>query len=400
MSDERHRILEGVRVLDLSHFLAGPYCAQILGDIGAEVIRIEPPGGEVDRFLGCSLPESGDSFIFISRARGKKAITLNLQTERGRQILRDLVKRSDVVVEAFGAKAKRSLGVDYASLREAKPSIVLVAFSAYGLDGPFAEGLGNDAIAQSASGIMSYTGFPGDPPLRLQGWVDYVAGTHGALGAISALYHRKITGVGQQVDVSLLDAAVCLVVLGGAVAEYALLGKLREQDGNSSPVSFGDAFKARDGWVTIATMGRAWHRFARAIGRADLIDEPRFKDDWSRHENREVLRPIVAEWLAQRTCDEVTRVMDSAQVPCAKVNTVPDVIEHPQVKFRHMVEYPKQRRGETIPVNGPVLKFSETPALPAGTLAPGLGEHNQEIYGELLGYSAEQMARLQSEGII
>jgi len=394
------RVLEGIRVLDFSRYLAGPYCATILGDHGAEVIRVEEPGGADDRRLGAFAP-NGEAIRILNLGRNKKGITLNLRSPRGEELLAELVKRSDVVLHNYSPASREARLLDYDRLKEINPAIIVTCVSAFGHTGPYSHRLGFDPIAQAMSGAMSFTGFPETPPTRAAvAYVDNGTAVSAALGTMLALYHREKTGVGQKVDVSLFETAFSFAANVGVYGEYQLLGEVRRQIGNKSPHSFSDSFRAKDGWVMLAVNADGiWRRFCRAIGREDLIDDPRFKDNTLRAENRDALTPIVAGWVGERTVEEVVRIMEEARVPCGPVLDVPQATEVPQVRAREMlveVEYPGLG---PVEVPGVAIKLSRTPGKVVFR-APRVGEHNEEVYCGLLGLSREELEKLKEEGVV
>jgi len=396
------RILQGIRVLDLSRHVAAPYCGLLLADMGAEVIRVDDPKGDDDRKIGYPSPIE-DGYVYLARGRNKKGITVNLSSERGRDIFGRLLEVSDVVLESYTIGAMEALGVDYQSLRRINPSIILVSITAFGINGPYASRPGFDLVAQAYCGAMSMTGFPGNPPTASRvGWVDYSTGTHAALGAVSALYHRAQTGVGQMVEVSLLDTAFNLMMLHWYPGEYKVLGIEHEQRGNRGPTwAYGDLFKTKDGWVFFFMGGRQslWRRFVKAIGREDLENKPGFRTDWERGHNAEALDQIISEWIDDKTADDVIRLMEEARVPCAKVLSVAEAVNDPQVKTRATtldIEYPGVG---SIPAPGVLIKFSETPGK-IDRPAPKLGEHNEEVYCGLLGLRKEDVEELTKSGVI
>ena len=394
------KVLTGIRVLDFSRWLAAPYASTLLADMGADVIRVEKPGGELDRELGPFAPD-GKGMIYLTIARNKRAITLNLDSEKGKEILQGLVRRSDVVLHNYTSGADEAKILSYSALKEINPGIILLVVSGFGTTGPYAGHNAFDTIGQALAGAMSYTGFPGNPPTRSGvAWVDYSTGVHGALGIMIALYHRMQTGKGQMIDVALLDVAVSPVALAGAAAEYKIFGNIRQQIGNHGFYSFTDCFEAKDGWVMMSVVGNAlWRRFLRAIGREDLKDDPNFKDDMARFQNRHLTRPIVAEWTKERTTKEIIERLAEARVPCDKINNIAEMVEHPQVKAREMIVDVEYAGVGNMPLPGVTIKMSETP----GNIekrAPEVGEHNEEIYSELLGFTPEEVSRLAAEGVI
>jgi len=391
--------LNGIRVLDFSRYKAAPYCAQLLGDMGAEVIRVERPGGGEDRELGPFTPE-GDSLYTLFTCRNKLGITLNLRAPQARDLVHRLVARSDVVVENFNPGGEEARALDYAVLSQVNPRLIQVSITGFGQDGPYSRRTAFDTIAQGMSGAMSITGFPGSPPLKAGvNYVDFSAGVYAALGVCLALYQRERTGQGQLVDIGLLDVAVSF--MESTFAEYACLGEVRPQLGNRNffTAPF-DCFQTRDGYVFIAVVGEGvWRRFLRAIGREELAADPRFRNDHARSRHSRELSELVAPWMAQRTVAEVVDIMERAQVPCGPVNTIPQAYADPQVRARHMVMEVNHGRWGRVPLIGNPLKLSRSPATVRHT-APAVGEHNHQVYGELLGLTAEEIARLHAQGVI
>jgi CoA:oxalate CoA-transferase len=395
------KVLEGIRVLDFSRYGSGPYCGALLADMGAEVIRVESPGGGIDRQFGPFAP-NGENIVYgMIMARNKKGITLDLRSDKGKEILKELVKRADIVVENYGAEGKRIMGLDYRSLSEINPAIILVSISGFGAFGPYAKKLAFDNIAQAMSGAMSYGGFPNNPPTRAAvPYADFSSALYGALGAMFALYYREKTGKGQMVDIALLDAAFSMVAGMGVAAEYKLLNYIRPQQGNQGYYCFTNSFKAKDGWVMVMVISNTiWRRFLRVIGRGDLAHDPRFTDDMARYQNREILNAIVSEWVSQRTFDEAVNSLEEARVPCGKVNSIADIIDDPHIRAREMLVELDFPGVGLVPLSGVVPKLSETPGK-IERRAPLIGEHNEEIYCGLLGFKKEELRRLKKERVI
>lgn len=390
-------LLKGVRVLDLGHFIACPYCGLLLAAMGAEVIQVKRPGEEQEVFL----PFKFDPWEYFSVLYGpnKKGITLNLMHEEGRGIFKELARKCDVVLENFSVEAAKGLGLEYEVLKEINPRIILVAITGFGQDGPYASRLAFDGVAQAVSGAMMATGFAGEPPLRSGvNFVDYGTALHAALGTMAALYHRERTGRGQMIDVSLVDTAVSF--RGGAFAFYRLFDWIVPRVGNRSPFYIYDCFKARDGWVYLAVLtDRLWRRLAKVMGEQELTSDPRFATDAARCENIDLLYSIIGEWVAGKTVDDVISLMQKAQIPCGRVYDIPEVLTDPHIRAREMIvdiDYPGLGQ---VPLTGFPIKFSETP----GNIeirGPLLGEHNEEVYCGLMGFSSEKLAELQEEGII
>ncbi len=401
MPPQREKALQGIRVLDFSRYIAGPYCCMLLADMGAEVIRVEPPGGSEDRTLGPFSPQ-GQALVYgLILQRNKKNITLNLRTPECKELLQKLVPKTDIVVHNFPPNTEEAAALEYESLKELNPALIEVIITGFGQYGPYAERTCFDSIAQAMSGAMSYTGFPGSPPTR-EGvqYVDFSTGLSAALGATLALLSRQKTGIGQLVDVSLFDVAFSFVAAAGVAAEYKLLGEIRQQIGNNSFYAYANSFMAKDGWVMVNVVGNsAWRRFCRALGREDLVHDPSFNDNLSRYLNRDRIHPIVAEWVKDKTIAEVTRTLEAARVPCGPIRNIAQIYDDPQIAAREMLVEVDQPGTGKVPMPGVAIKLSESP----GSIdkpAASLGEHNLEIYHHLLGFSKQQLAGYKDKGVI
>ena len=392
------KVLEGIRVLDFGRFIAGPFGGTLLGDMGADVIRVERPGGEEDRTIG-PLTVNDVGMRFIALARNKKCITLNLQSPQGREILAKLVKLSDVVLGNYPYGVMEDMGIDYKTLSKINPSIIVSQVSGFGQEGPYARRTCFDMIGQAMSGAISINGFPNNPPLKAQTpYVDYATATFSALGIMFALYHRERTGEGQMVDVSLFQTAVTYMLV--PINEYMARGIVRKQVGNASYYTLSDTYRTKDGWVLIAVIGRyIWRRFAKTLGRPDLTDDPRFNSDPGRADNYDQLQPIIAKWMADKTTDEVMKLLEEARVPCGPVFDYTRLPDDPHVKYHKMLvdlDYPGAGK---VPLHAPPIKLSKTPGQ-IRFRAPLLGEHNGEIYCGMLGYSRQDLETFSKEGII
>lgn len=392
--------LDNIRVLDLSRFLAGPLCGMILADMGAEVIRVEPRGGMVDRTWGLVGPD-GETLTYKILGRNKKAITLNLNSEEGKEILRELISHSDVLIHNFPAATSLGTELSYDRLKEINEAIILAVISGYGLNGPEADQICFDFVAQARSGAMALNGFPGDPPLKnTVPYIDCSSGIAGALGILLALYHRQRTGVGQLVDVALFDIASFMTQQVGALIYYAVYDEIRTQFGNFGFASFMTCARAKDGWVMIVTSSDdIWKRFVKAIGKDELASDPRFKNDMSRSLNASLIEPIVQNWAGQRTVEEIIKTLQNVRVACARVNTADRLLDDPQSRAREMVLHTKYPRLGEVPIPGVPIKLSATPGRYKNR-APRVGEHNEEIYSGLLGLGTERLYDLKKNGAI
>jgi len=398
---ERLSSLEGIRVLDLSRFQSGPVCGMLLGDMGAEVIRVEEPEGAGDRSWGLLGPD-GETLSYKIVGRSRKGVSLRLSTEEGMEIFRELVKHSDVILHNFTPGTGLAEKLSYERLQEINPRVIVAAISGFGQNGPDAELVCFDHNAQARSGGMILTGFPGDPPLKTTiTYNDISAGQCAALGIVLALYHRERTGLGQAVDVSLFDMAVFATQCMGALLLYQVYGEIRKQVANRGFHSYIGIFKAKDGWVLITgTTNPIWKRLTKAIGREDMASDPKFaKNDMVRFDNADLIDRVLKEWVAQRTVDEVINILQKARVPCARVNTVDKLFQDKQVEARQMIEGITYPELGNLPVPGIPLKLSLTPGCISAP-APKVGEHNEEIYGGLLGFSLKKISKLKQEGVI
>lgn len=398
------RVLDDIRVIDFGRFIACPYCGMMLADMGAEVIRVDRPGGEEDRTIGLIGP-NGQNVSYPSYARNKKGITLNLMnknSDKGLEVLADIVGQADVVIHNFSPNAAKMMGLTYEKLEAIKPDIILTAISCYGSDGPYANRTGFDFIAQAMSGAMALGGFPDLPPQRSHlPFADFSTALCATIATLLALRHRDQTGEGQMADLALLQTVVSFT--SPQIAEAETLGRLRPRVGNRAPyLGPSDLYKCKDGYVFIATiMDTLWRRLAKAIGHEELLEDPELCNDLQRFEHRDRIDPLVSEWMGKRNVDEVITVMEEARIPCARYLELDEVSKDPHIQARRMVEYIDMEEPglERLPICGIPIKLSKTPGR-IETRAPRVGEHNDEIYQGLLGYSQERIAELEAEGII
>lgn len=395
------RALEGIRILDLGSYIAAPYGCMILADHGAEVVRAEPPGGKVDRELGPFSPDGQPITYGFTVQRNKKNITLNLRSEKGKQLLDELIQKFDVLVHNYPPGSQEASLLAYDRLSGINPALVVTAISGFGQTGPYAEHLCFDAIAQAMSGYMSFSGYPGTPPLKASlPFIDYNTAARAALGTMLALFERKTSGQGQLVDIALFDVAFSITAASGCAAEYKLLGELRKQTGNCSFYAYTGICRAKDGSVMINVIGNSiWRRMCRVMNRKELIDDPRFKDNMGRYRNYPAVDIILEEWIKDKTVGEAREMLEKVGVPCSPVNDVPGSLEMPQVAAREMLvdlEYPGTGK---VPVPGVDIKLSRTPGKVAKR-ASFLGEDNEAVYCGLLGFKPEDLMRLKQEKAI
>jgi CoA:oxalate CoA-transferase len=391
--------LDGIRVLDLTRVLAGPYATMILADLGAEVIKVELPGkGDDSRAYPPFI--RGESAYFMSLNRNKRSLALNVKSAAGRQILLELVEKSDVLVENFRPGTMEKLGLGYESLKAVNPRLIYAAISGFGQSGPYRDRPAYDAVVQAMGGIMSITGQTDGIPTRVGASIgDITAGLFGAVGILAALIQRERSGVGQMVDVAMLDCQVA--ILENAIARYLVGGEIPKPQGNRHPsiVPF-ESFETADGYLVVAAGNdELWRRLCEALGLKALADDPRFLTNELRNQHYEELRPLLAERMKTQTTDAWRAVLDRAGVPNGPINTVVQVVQDAQVLARRMLVEVQHPTAGAVKMAGVPIKLSETPG-EVRSAPPLLGQHSEEILSELLGYSREQIACLRHQGVI
>jgi formyl-CoA transferase len=400
MSKQHPGPLDGIRVLDLTRVLAGPYCTMFLGDLGAEVVKVEQPGvGDDTRGWGPPFV-GGESAYFLCVNRNKKSITVDLKSQDGVGLLRRLAERADVLIENFRPGAMERLGLGEKDLRANNPRLIYASLSGFGADGPMSDAPGYDLIVQAWGGLMSITGMPeGDPTKVGVAIIDLVAGLMLGKAIVSALFAREQLGIGQKIDTSLLEAEVaCLINVG---SNYLIEGKIPERWGNahSSIVPY-QSFKTTDGYVVIGVASEGiWRRFSTAIGRSELADDPRFAKNSDRVQNRDVLIAALSEIFLGRKTDAWMKLLNEAEVPCAPVQTIDQVFKAPQVLHREMLVKVEHPTAGTVPMAGIPVKFSATPA--SIRLAPPiLGQHTEEVLTSWLGIERAEIEELKRKSVL
>lgn len=392
--------LEGIRVIDLSRILAGPFCSMVLGDLGAEVIKIEQPGtGDDTRGWGPPFID-GESAYFLCINRNKKSLTLNLKHDKGKRILKDLVKKADVLLENFRPGGMEEFGLGYEVLREINPRLIYCSITGFGSTGPYKDKAGYDVIVSAVGGLMSITGEPGGRPVKVGVAVTDIMTGLFAQGAIAAaLIARERTGKGQKIELSLLETQVATLINIGS--SYLLAGEIPQKwgSGHASIVPY-QAFQARDDYLIIGVGNdRLWRKFCQVTGLEDLTDDPRFATNPQRVKNREVLVEIIEERLRTRTVAEWLQALDEVGIPCGPINTIDKVFQDPQVLHLGMVAEMAHPTLGVIKMAGIPVKYSETPAL-IKSHPPLLGEHTGEVLRGILGYGEGGIAKLREEGVI
>ena len=393
--------LSGIRVLDLATFIAAPFAATMMAEFGADVIKVEMPGrGDPCRQLGEK--HNGVGLIWAQENRNKRGITCDLRQEKGQQIIKELVKRSDVLVENFRPGTMERWNMGYEVLRELNPGLVMVRVSAYGQTGPYREKAGFGRIAQAFGGLSYLAGFPDRPPVNPGSATiaDYAAGLFGAFSIMVALEHRRRTGEGQCIDISLYESIFRL--LDNLASAYDKLGFVRERQGTGTAHAVPhNHYPTRDGkWVAIAcTSDRIFQRLTKAMDREDLGSDSRYTTSAGRVEHRDELDGIVSAWTQTHDMGDLIGLLDSEEVPVGAINSIADIFQDPQFAAR----------GSMVEVDDPVVGKLKMPAIvprmSSGLgrvkhLAPSLGQHNDDIYGNLLGFSPEKLAALEGEGVV
>jgi formyl-CoA transferase len=400
MSNPNSGPLDGIRVLDLTRVLAGPYCAMFLGDLGAEVIKIEQPGvGDDTRGWGPPFT-GGESAYFLCVNRNKKSVAIDLKAQEGIALLRLLAERADVLIENFRPGTMERLGLGDKDLRAANPRLIYASLSGFGADGPMSDVPGYDLIVQAWGGLMSITGQPDGEPTKVGvAIIDLVAGLMLGKSIAAALFAREKTGIGQKIDTSLLEAEVaCLINVG---SNYLVEGSIPGRWGNAHPsiVPY-QTFKTADGYLVIGVASEGiWRRFCQAVGRAEWAEDSRFEKNSNRVENRSLLIGLLAEIFLGRSTDEWLKILNSAEVPCAPVQTVDQVFKAPQVLHREMLVEVEHPTAGTVPMAGIPVKFSATPAsvrLPP----PLLGQHTEEVLKSWLGMVDKAISELKRKTVI
>lgn len=395
--------LDGIRVVELGTLISGPFGGRLLGDLGAEVIKIELPGKPDPLRTWGQAEVDGHHFFWTVHARNKKAVTLDLRADRGRELFLELIEHADIVVENFRPGTLERWGLGYDVLREHNRGIILVRVSGYGQTGPDAHKAGYASVAEAASGLRHMNGFPGGPPPRLAlSLGDSLAGMFAAQGALAALYRRTVTGQGQVVDVALTEA--CLAIQESTIPDYDAGGVVRGPSGTRlEGIAPSNIYQASDGsWVVIAAnQDSVFARLCQAMDQPELATDPRFAGHVARGRNQDELDAIIGEWAAQRKPDDIIATLSDAGVISGPINTVAEVVNDPQLRARGMLaEHWDEGAERTVLGPGIIPVLSESPGTirNAGPARPG--QHNDEVYTGLLGKTAAELADLRAEGVL
>ena len=395
--------LDGIRVLEVGTLISGPFAGRLLGDMGAEVIKIEPPGAPDPLRTWGQAELNGHHFFWTVHARNKKAVTLDLRVPRGRDLFLELVEKSDIIVENFRPGTLEKWGLGYDVLRERNRGIILVRVSGYGQTGPDAHKAGYASVAEAASGLRHMNGFPGGPPPRLAlSLGDSLAGMFAAQGALAALYRRTVTGDGQVVDAALTEA--CLAVQESTIPDYDVGGVVRGPSGTRlEGIAPSNIYPTADGsWVVIAAnQDTVFRRLCQAMGQPELATDERFADHVARGRNQDELDKIIGAWAGSREPGDIIATLSEVGVIAGPINTVAEVVEDPQLLARGMIaDHWDERIGRNVKGPGVIPVLTETPGTirRAGSAHPG--QHNDEIIGALLGHTEAELHQLRAEGVL
>lgn len=394
--------LQGIRIIDMTHNQAGPACAQMLAFLGADVIKLEEPkAGDVARTVHADRKNS-DSLFFLLFNANKKSLTLNLKTEEGKRLFKEVVKRSDVLLENFGPGAMDRLGLGWDVLRDINPRLIYATIKGFGSYGPHAHFKSYEPVAQAMGGAMSVTGFPENPPtLVLPAIGDSGTGMHMAIGILAALQQRHATGRGQHVEVSMQDSVVNIIRV--SLRDHQRQGRPMQRHGNQlghtvPGTTYACAPGGPDDYVIILCQPQMWPAMVKVLGRPELAEDPRFKTADARWENRDALNAIVEEWTRQRSKYEVMQLLGDAGVPCGACQDTGEVLTDPHLKAREMIvdiDYPTRGTYQTV---GCPVKLSDSPA--EITRPPLLGEHTAELLHDLCGVDSDAVQRLKEDGVV
>ena len=399
--DKPQPLLAGIRVIDLTRVLAGPFCTMLLGDLGADVIKVEVPGrGDDTRQWGPPFTPQGESAYFLSANRNKRSLTLNLKAEQGLRVLRELIARGDVLIENFRAGTLEGWGLDYDSLQRLRPGLIYCTITGYGYSGPYAQRPGYDFIVQAMSGLMSVTGPAEGEPFRAGVAIaDLASGIFACNAVLASLFARERSGRGQRIDISLLDCQLAL--MSYVASNYLVSGEPPKRYGNAHPniVPY-ELFRASDGYFAFAagTDGQ-WARFCAEVGRPDWATDPRFAANPARLENRVVLVGLLNELFAGRPVSAWLALCEEIGLPAGPINSIDQVLADPQVVARGMrLEVDHATEGP-LPILGSPLTIPTAPA-EVRLAPPTLGQHTEEILSELLGYDQAAIAALRDAGAV
>ncbi|RLC58118.1 MAG: CoA transferase [Candidatus Cloacimonadota bacterium] len=392
--------LEGIKILDLSRILAGPYATMLLRELGAEIIKVERPGdGDDARYYGPF--KNGQSVYFISINRGKKSITINLKSPEGIKIIKEMVTEFDILIENFRPGTMEKLGIGYDILKEINPKLIYAATSGFGHTGPESHKPAYDMLVQAMGGMISITGWENMPPTRVGMSIgDIGTALFTSIGINAALYQREKTGVGQKVDIAMLDCQIAL--LENALVRYQVDGKPPQPVGNRHPtITPFQAFKAKDKYFVLALGNdNLWKKFCNVFGREDLLTDERFLTNDERTKNRKIIIPILEKIFIEKKAIEWTEFFDSHGIPSGPINSMDKVIENKQLQSRNMFVEVNDEKAGKIKIAGNPIKMSTIPEEITRQTSPKIGEHTNEILRKYLGFDEEKIKQLKDDGVI
>ncbi len=391
---EQNTPLAGLRVLDLGRYQAGPRCALMFARMGAEVIKVEALNGDESRRNGPTV--RGQSAYWVQYNSGKKSLAINLRTDEGKEVLRDLVKVSDIFLQNFRPGTIDIMGFGYDVLKELNPKIIMINVSAYGQTGSMKDQVGFDPIGQAMGGLMSLTGAPDDAPMRTAfPLIDRITSLHATIGALAALRERDISGEGQTIDVCLADTGFTTNEI--PISAYLGSGHVVQREGNGK--GLGGTYQTKDGWIIIAANNDAmWGRMCEAVNKPEWLEDTRFSTRANRQANNDALEDELTEWFSERNTRDAAKHLSAHSVPCAPVNTVEQPSQEPLLQEREMMmEIPDPVAG-TMWVTGKSIKFGRTPMVVNPT--PLIGEHTRELLSDVLGYDDEKIGSLEDSQVI
>lgn len=390
--------LNGLRVIEMGQLLAGPFCGQLLGDMGADVIKIEPPGsGDPMRDWG----QGSEKVQWEVIARNKRSVSANLRVPEGQALVRRLIAHADIVVENFKPGTLEKWGMAPADLLAAHPGLIIARMSGYGQTGPYSDRAGFGGIGEAMGGWRYIVGEPDRPPSRMGVSIgDTLTATYGCMGVLAALHHRTVTGEGQVIDAALYESV--LQVMEGLVPEYDRMGLIRERSGSIlTGIAPSNVYSCKDGEYMIgANKDSLWKRLAAAIGRPELGDDPRYATHLARGENQTELDELINAWTRTLTVDEVDALMIAHSIPAGRVYRAPEMIADPHFQAREAIIEVETERFGKLKMQGAFPKFSATPSGVRRPAPARVGQHNAEIYGELLGIGTEELAAMAAAGVV
>lgn len=397
----KHGILDGVKVLDLSRIISGPYCGMLLASMGADVVKVEKRG-EGDTTHSYTPFINGKSLYNFVLNINKRSLELDFRSEKGKEILLQLAEKADVIIENFRPGTLEKMGLDYETVKKINPGIIVTHISGFGQKGPYAQRPGFDAISQAMSGLMSLTGSPDGPP-TLSGTyiIDYLTGAYGALATIAALYEKQKNNTGQEIELCLIDSAITTLLI--AIPRQILLNETVTRTGNRDKYAApGNTFKTKNNeWVLCMAGASEEHfqRFVKITNQEFLLEDERFSTGASRLKNADEIEKYVARWIAQHETEELIEIANNAGITCAKVETLADVVKNPQLAYRgKIIGVDDPVMGE-VPMQGFPFDFSETPAS-VRRPAPSLGQHSEIVLKEWLNFNDNQIIELRNNKII